>query len=79
MADFCKHCSIEHFGKDFRELAALGPATDETGDPWYYGTICEGCGCICVDVEGQRVTPLDDEDDLARTNRGQFVDEWPRA
>lgn len=52
MADFCTQCSIEHFGKDFKELANLMPAekyTDEAGCV----TICEGCGETIVDIDGK--------------------------
>lgn len=51
MADFCKQCSLDHFGKDFRELAQITPIQD-----WEEGkavtVICEGCGPIQVDPEG---------------------------
>lgn len=51
MADFCKACSEDLFGKDFKELAGL-----TTQEEWDNGkaaiTICEGCGWIQVDPEG---------------------------
>jgi len=51
MADFCKECSIDHFGKDYGELAGL-----VTKEQWELGNaacvICEGCGFIQVDPEG---------------------------
>lgn len=46
MADFCKQCSIVHFGKDFRELAKISDP-GELAD-----VICEGCGFTTVDSEG---------------------------
>lgn len=56
MADFCRQCSIDHFGKDFKELAELTPIED-----WKNGlavcTICEGCGYIQVDPDGNCVSP----------------------
>jgi hypothetical protein len=56
MADFCKQCSIDMFGKDFKELADLTKPED-----WQAGlavaTICEGCGPIQVDPEGNCVSP----------------------
>lgn len=56
MADFCKQCSIDHFGKDFRELADITKP-----DHWQAGmavtTICEGCGPIQVDPDGNCVSP----------------------
>lgn len=55
MADFCKACSIEHFGIDYKELAGL-----TTKDDWLAGravvVICEGCGAIQVDPQGNCVT-----------------------
>lgn len=55
MADFCKACSEELFGKDYRNLAGLtGP------EEWKKGyavlTICEGCGFIQVTPEGECAT-----------------------
>lgn len=56
MADFCKQCSMELFGKDFRELAGVTEP-----DKWEQGlaarVICEGCGPIQVDPDGNCVTP----------------------
>ena len=56
MADFCKQCSIDMFGQDFRELAGI---TEE--DKWQQGlaatVICEGCGVIQVDPSGNCVSP----------------------
>lgn len=55
MADFCKQCSIDHFGKDFEELAGI---TDP--ELWQEGkaavAICEGCGPIQVDPDGNCVS-----------------------
>jgi len=55
MADFCKQCSIDHFGDDFKDLAFI---TDP--NEWAKGkaftTICEGCGAIQVDPEGNCVS-----------------------
>ena len=52
MADFCKACSEDLFGKDFGDLANL---TDQ--DSWLDGkaavVICEGCGYIQVDPLGR--------------------------
>ncbi len=51
MADFCKQCSIEHFEKDFKELAGLGDGSIlESGFGWQ--ALCEGCGLIIVNDEG---------------------------
>lgn len=55
MADFCKACSIDLFDKDYRELATLTEV-----DAWEKGlaavVICEGCGVIQVDPDGQCAT-----------------------
>lgn len=54
MADFCRECSIALFGDDFGELAGLTKPED-----WAKGlavlAICEGCGSIQVDPEGNCV------------------------
>ncbi len=47
MAEFCKQCSLDIFGEDYRELAGLTP--DKKGRE----VICEGCGMIRVDSDGQ--------------------------
>lgn len=47
MADFCKQCSEETFGKDFGDLAGM---------PKYSVTLCEGCGPIQVDVDGSCIS-----------------------
>lgn len=55
MADFCKACSIAMFGEDYKELAGI-----TSPEFWQEGTaafaICEGCGCIQVDPEGNCVS-----------------------
>ena len=51
MADFCKQCSIEIFGEDYKELANLGPKYGlMPGEGWT--AICEGCGYIVVSQDG---------------------------
>jgi len=55
MADFCRQCSIDIFGEDHRELAGI-----TTQEAWEDGraacVICEGCGFIQVDPEGNCVS-----------------------
>lgn len=51
MADFCKQCSIEMFGKDYMELANLGPVDTLTpGEGWV--ALCESCGHTVVAQDG---------------------------
>lgn len=54
MANFCKECSIAHFGKDFGDLAKLMPESDYDED---HGALdlCECCGPVVVDYEGKRM------------------------
>jgi hypothetical protein len=56
MADFCKQCSIDLLQQDYRELAGI-----TTPEDWQKGkavpVICEGCGAIQVDPEGNCVSP----------------------
>ena len=55
MADFCRQCSIDNFGKDYEDHKGL---TDS--ESWEKGlaatVICEGCGFIQVDPEGNCVS-----------------------
>lgn len=51
MADFCKQCSEEMFGKDFRDLAELMNKEEYT-EGFGAAALCEGCGDIVVDYNG---------------------------
>jgi hypothetical protein len=52
MADFCKECSIEIFGRDFGDLAKLLSKDNYTATT-VASALCEGCaGFISVDYEG---------------------------
>lgn len=55
MADFCKQCSIETFGKDFGDLAGITTEEDEN-QGLYAIVICEGCGVIQVDQHGSCIS-----------------------
>lgn len=52
MADFCKQCSIEIFGGDFRELAGLISQEQAEGG-LIARVLCEGCGPTQVNIEGE--------------------------
>ena len=54
MADFCKQCSIEMFGTDTGDLAGLSTPVD-TAAGTFAIVLCEGCGSIAVDHEGNNV------------------------
>jgi len=56
MADFCKSCSIEMFGKDHGDLKNLGGKDAEPLQPGFgYQALCENCGPILVDEEGAKI------------------------
>jgi hypothetical protein len=59
MADFCKQCSIDTFGKDFEELALpkddVRRGTLKPGYGWL--NICESCGPILTDDDGVCTDP----------------------
>lgn len=55
MADFCKQCSIDIFGEDFHDLANLS-TPENTKDDLYPMVICEGCGYIQVDHNGNCIS-----------------------
>ena len=48
MSDFCKECSEEHLGEDFRDLACVAEGNAAR-------VLCEGCGWIVVDNNGKRI------------------------
>jgi hypothetical protein len=52
MADFCKQCSIDMFGKDFKELANCVTEEQFKNEGLMATVLCEGCGAIQVDHEG---------------------------
>ena len=55
MADFCRQCSIAVFGKDFGNMKGA-----TTKEDWEKGlaavVICEHCGPVQVDPEGNCVS-----------------------
>lgn len=55
MAEFCKACSIRIFGTDYKELAGITDPAE-----WQQGraasALCEGCGPIQVDPDGNCVS-----------------------
>lgn len=55
MADFCKQCSLETFGRDYRELAELLDK-EHYIDGYGSSALCEGCGPTVVDYEGKCMT-----------------------
>jgi hypothetical protein len=74
MADFCKACSEELFGKDTKDLAGI-----TTDDDWQKGlagvVICEGCGYIQVDPHGNCAT----NDCLKKGEPGHGEVTWPTS
>lgn len=54
MADFCKACSIETWGKDFEDMKDISTPED-TEKGLFARVLCEGCGVILVDHTGERV------------------------
>ena len=49
MADFCKDCSIELFGEDFKELANIAREGEAAQ------VLCESCGYIWVNSKGEKI------------------------
>ena len=72
MADFCLECSINTFGKDFKDLANITSQKD-----WDKGlaqvVFCEGCGVIQVDPDGNCVSS-DCMESAQSKSRRYFVD-----
>lgn len=59
MADFCRQCSIELFGRDHGDLKGLISADDSANGYVSNVVICEGCGYIQVDHDGRCVSDCD--------------------
>ena len=55
MAEFCKACSIELYGKDLKELANITTESD-LKRARAASVLCEGCGPIQVDQHGNCVS-----------------------
>ena len=58
MSDFCKTHSIELFGKDFGDLAEL-ITKEEVESGLGAVVLCESCGVIRVDHNGERIDETD--------------------
>ena len=55
MADFCKQCSVELFGKDNEYLKGLTSKSSwEKGEAAV--VLCEGCGVIQVSPDGSCIS-----------------------
>ena len=55
MADFCRQCSIELFDNDYENLKGLTSARG-TAKGEYASVLCEGCGFIHVESDGNCVS-----------------------
>lgn len=55
MSDFCKQCSEEIFGKDFKEMAGI-TTSENQAEGKYAVVLCEDCGPVQVDVDGRCVS-----------------------
>lgn len=55
MSDFCKQCSKDVFGEDFGDMAKISTPED-TAKGLYASVLCEDCGYIQVDHEGNCIT-----------------------
>lgn len=52
MADYCKQCSMEIFGEDFRELASI-VSLQEEAEGLAANVLCEACGPTKVNNAGE--------------------------
>lgn len=55
MASYCKQCSEELFGKDFEDFKGL-TTKEHTDQDMAALALCEGCGYIQVDTEGNCIS-----------------------
>lgn len=73
MADFCRACSVEILGAYRGDLN--GVTSDEEWQQGIAGTtICEGCGMIHVDPQGNCVSA----DCLKKGQPGHGDIQWPK-
>jgi hypothetical protein len=56
MADFCRQCSEELFGRDFGDLKGLTTEEDTKKKLYTDVVICEGCGFIQVNHLGECIS-----------------------
>lgn len=52
MSAYCKQCSVEIFGEDFKELAGIASEEDDRND-MVATVLCEGCGPTRVNSKGE--------------------------
>jgi hypothetical protein len=57
VADFCKKCSIQIFGEDYGDMKGLCKE-DECA-----AVLCEGCGFIYVDCNGEKIDIGENDND----------------
>lgn len=55
MAEFCRQCSFDLDGVDYRDLAGI-TSPEAWGEGLAATVICEGCGFIQVDPDGNCVS-----------------------
>lgn len=60
MAEFCKECSINMWGRDLGEFSNL-ISEDKVKEGYGALVCCEGCGVIRVDHTGKRLEESKDE------------------
>jgi hypothetical protein len=68
MANYCKQCSEDLFGKDSKDFAGLV----SVGCP-LVEVVCEGCGPTTVDYNGKCVGSCDRHDVTLKQSRGCLV------
>ena len=56
MADFCTQCTLDTFGKHGSDLSGLN-TLEEQSKGLYPVVICEGCGIIQVNHNGDCISP----------------------
>lgn len=64
MAEFCKQCSLNYFGKDFEDFKGITTVEDWAKD-MAACVLCEGCGSIQVNPDGECIS----EDCLKRGHK----------
>lgn len=56
MSEFCKQCSLDLFGEDYHDFRNLTTTKDDKNCA-YAQVLCEGCGVILVNSDGECVSP----------------------
>jgi len=56
MANFCKQCSLYMFGPGYNDFENIGKGKPPLKKGYGYPVLCEDCGPILVNADGECIT-----------------------